>query len=106
MIRAMISESIRAIIAQTLCKTKDGSGRVAAARDHGRHPRDPATSSARQDRADVLGDPDGQTYGMQTLDQNCRPGEAQRHFLGRGGARATTRTISGLTQVTWTLRGS
>jgi len=30
MIRAMISESIRAIIAQTLCKTKDGSGRVAA----------------------------------------------------------------------------
>src|SRR3989338_2174356 len=30
MVRAMISESIRAIIAQTLCKTKDGSGRVAA----------------------------------------------------------------------------
>src|SRR5262252_4118086 len=30
MIRAMISESIRAIISQTLCKTKDGGGRVAA----------------------------------------------------------------------------
>ena len=30
MIRAMISESIRAIISQTLLKTKDGSGRVAA----------------------------------------------------------------------------
>ena len=30
MIRAMISESIRAIISQTLLKTKDGTGRVAA----------------------------------------------------------------------------
>ncbi|MCC6211457.1 MAG: type IV pilus twitching motility protein PilT [Burkholderiales bacterium] len=30
MIRAMISESIRAIISQTLLKTKDGAGRVAA----------------------------------------------------------------------------
>src|SRR5260370_38636309 len=30
MIRAMISESIRAVIAQTLCKTKDGGGRGAA----------------------------------------------------------------------------
>src|SRR5262252_2881521 len=30
MIRAMLSESIRAIISQTLCKTKDGGGRVAA----------------------------------------------------------------------------
>src|SRR5258706_969874 len=30
MIRAMLSEAIRAIISQTLCKTKDGTGRVAA----------------------------------------------------------------------------
>ena len=30
MVRAMLSESMVAIIAQTLCKTKDGSGRVAA----------------------------------------------------------------------------
>jgi twitching motility protein PilT len=30
MIRAMLSESLRAVISQTLCKTKDGSGRVAA----------------------------------------------------------------------------
>jgi len=30
MVRAMISESLRAVISQTLCKTKDGSGRVAA----------------------------------------------------------------------------
>src|SRR5882757_2932364 len=40
MIRAMISESIRAIIAQTLCKTKDGSGRVAGqGREQGQFPR-------------------------------------------------------------------
>ena len=30
MIRAMLSESLQAVISQTLCKTKDGSGRVAA----------------------------------------------------------------------------
>ena len=30
MIRAMLSESLRAVISQTLCKTKDGSGRAAA----------------------------------------------------------------------------
>ncbi len=30
MMRAMLSESLRAVISQTLCKTKDGTGRVAA----------------------------------------------------------------------------
>jgi twitching motility protein PilT len=30
MVRAMLSESLRAVISQTLCKTKDGKGRVAA----------------------------------------------------------------------------
>jgi twitching motility protein PilT len=30
MVRAMLSESLRAVISQTLLKTKDGSGRVAA----------------------------------------------------------------------------
>lgn len=30
MVRAMLSESIQAVIAQTLCKTKDGKGRIAA----------------------------------------------------------------------------
>ena len=30
MIRAMLSESLRAVISQTLCKTKDGTGRAAA----------------------------------------------------------------------------
>ena len=30
MVRAMLSESLVAVISQTLCKTKDGAGRVAA----------------------------------------------------------------------------
>ena len=30
MIRAMLSESLQAVISQTLCKTKDAQGRVAA----------------------------------------------------------------------------
>ena len=30
MIRSMLSESLQAVISQTLCKTKDGQGRVAA----------------------------------------------------------------------------
>ena len=30
MVRSMLSESLRAVISQTLCKTKDGQGRVAA----------------------------------------------------------------------------
>ena len=30
MVRAMLSESLQAVISQTLCKTKDGTGRVAA----------------------------------------------------------------------------
>jgi twitching motility protein PilT len=30
MVRAMLSESLQAVISQTLCKTKDGQGRVAA----------------------------------------------------------------------------
>jgi twitching motility protein PilT len=30
MVRAMLSESLRAVISQTLLKTKDGSGRAAA----------------------------------------------------------------------------
>ena len=30
MVRSMLSESLRAVISQTLCKTQDGEGRVAA----------------------------------------------------------------------------
>src|SRR5258708_5348677 len=84
MIRAMISESIRAIIAQTLCKTKDGwPGR--RARDHDRHARDPQSHPREQDRADVLGDPDRPDIrDADARPEPAGPGEAQRHFLGRG----------------------
>jgi twitching motility protein PilT len=70
MVRAMLSESLRAVISQTLCKTKDGSGRVAAhevmigtpaIRNLIREAKVAQMYSAIQT---------GQGYGMQTLDQN------------------------------------
>ena len=70
MIRAMLSESLRAVISQSLLKTKDGSGRVAAheimigtpaIRNLIREAKVAQMYSAIQT---------GQTVGMQTLDQN------------------------------------
>ncbi len=70
MIRAMLSESLRAVISQTLCKTKDGAGRVAAheimigtpaIRNLIREAKVAQMYSAIQT---------GQALGMQTLDQN------------------------------------
>ena len=70
MIRAMLSESLRSVISQTLCKTKDGSGRVAAheimigtpaIRNLIREAKVAQMYSAIQT---------GQAIGMQTLDQN------------------------------------
>ncbi len=70
MVRAMLSESLRAVISQTLCKTKDGSGRVAAheimigtpaIRNLIREAKVAQMYSAIQT---------GQNIGMQTLDQN------------------------------------
>ncbi|HEX4943354.1 MAG TPA: type IV pilus twitching motility protein PilT [Usitatibacteraceae bacterium] len=72
MIRAMLSESLRAVISQTLCKTKDGSGRVAAheimigtpaIRNLIREAKVAQMYSAIQT---------GQSIGMQTLDQNLQ----------------------------------
>jgi twitching motility protein PilT len=72
MIRAMISESLKAIISQTLLKTKDGSGRVAAheimigtpaIRNLIRESKIAQMYSAIQT---------GQQFGMQTLDQNLQ----------------------------------
>jgi twitching motility protein PilT len=69
MIRAMLSESLRAVISQTLCKTKDGQGRVAAheimigvpaIRNLIREAKVAQMYSAIQT---------GQKFGMQTLDQ-------------------------------------
>ncbi len=70
MIRAMLSESLRAVISQTLCKTKDGHGRVAAheimvgtpvIRNLIREAKVAQMYSAIQT---------GSSLGMQTLDQN------------------------------------
>ena len=70
MIRAMLSESLKAVISQTLLKTLDGSGRVAAheimvgtpaIRNLIREAKVAQMYSAIQT---------GQQYGMQTLDQN------------------------------------
>jgi len=70
MIRAMLSESLRAVISQTLCKTMDGAGRVAAheimvgtpaIRNLIREAKVAQMYSAIQT---------GQQFGMQTLDQN------------------------------------
>jgi twitching motility protein PilT len=72
MVRAMLSESLRAVISQTLCKTKDGAGRVAAhevmigtpaIRNLIREAKVAQMYSAIQT---------GQGYGMQTLDQNLQ----------------------------------
>jgi twitching motility protein PilT len=72
MVRAMLSESLRAVISQTLLKTKDGSGRIAsheimigtpAIRNLIRENKIAQMYSAIQT---------GQTFGMQTLDQNLQ----------------------------------
>src|SRR5438093_4659788 len=70
MVRAMLSESLQAVISQTLLKTKDGSGRVAA------HEIMIATPAIRNliREAKVAqmysAIQTGNSFGMQTLDQN------------------------------------
>ncbi len=58
MIRAMISDSLRAVISQTLLQDQGRHRPRRGARDHDRHARDPQPDPRKQDRADVLGDPD------------------------------------------------
>ena len=70
MIRAMLSESLRAVISQTLCKTKDGSGRVAA---HEIMIGTPAIRNLiRENKVAQMYSSiqTGNNIGMQTLDQN------------------------------------
>ncbi len=70
MVRAMLSESLRAVIAQTLLKTKDGSGRVAA---HEIMVGTPAIRNLiRESKIAQMYSAiqTGQNVGMQTLDQN------------------------------------
>ena len=70
MIRAMLSESLRSVISQTLCKTKDGTGRVAA---HEIMIGTPAIRNLiRENKVAQMYSAiqTGQALGMQTLDQN------------------------------------
>lgn len=70
MIRAMLSESLQAVISQTLCKTKDGQGRVAA---HEVMLGTPAIRNLiREGKVAQMYSSiqTGQGQGMQTLDQN------------------------------------
>jgi twitching motility protein PilT len=72
MIRAMLSESLRAVISQTLCKTKDGSGRVAA---HEIMIGTPAIRNLiRENKIAQMYSAiqTGRQIGMQTLDQNLQ----------------------------------
>ena len=87
MIRAMLSESLRAVISQTLCKTKDGQGRVAAheimigtpaIRNLIREAKVAQMYSAIQT---------GQSIGMQTLDQNLSD-LLKRNVIGKDEARS------------------
>ena len=70
MVRSMLSESLRAVISQTLLKTKDGNGRVAA---HEIMIGTPAIRNLiRENKVAQMYSAiqTGQNYGMQTLDQN------------------------------------
>ena len=87
MVRAMLSESLRAVISQTLLKTKDGSGRVAAheimlgtpaIRNLIREAKIAQMYSAIQT---------GQAMGMQTLDQNLTD-LVKRNIVSSGEARS------------------
>src|ERR1700749_311577 len=72
MIRAMLSESLRAVISQTLCKTKAGSGRVAA---HEIMIGTPAIRNLIREAkvAQMYSSiQTGGALGMQTLDQNLQ----------------------------------
>jgi twitching motility protein PilT len=72
MVRSMLSESLRAVISQTLLKTKDGSGRVAA---HEIMIGTPAIRNLiRENKVAQMYSAiqTGQQYGMQTLDQTLQ----------------------------------
>ena len=70
MVRAMLSESLVAVISQSLCKLKDGTGRIAA---HEIMIGNPAIRNLiRENKVAQMYSAiqTGQNVGMQTLDQN------------------------------------
>jgi twitching motility protein PilT len=91
MVRAMLSESLQAVISQTLLKTKDGSGRVAAheimlgtpaIRNLIREAKIAQMYSAIQT---------GSNIGMQTLDQNLTD-LVRRNVISAAAARGAAKT--------------
>jgi twitching motility protein PilT len=91
MVRAMLSESLQAVISQTLLKTKDGSGRVAAheimigtpaIRNLIREAKIAQMYSAIQT---------GSSVGMQTLDQNLTD-LVRRNVISGAAARSAAKT--------------
>ncbi|TVO59389.1 type IV pilus twitching motility protein PilT [Denitromonas halophila] len=86
MVRAMLSESLRAVIAQTLLKTKDGKGRVAA---HEIMIGTPAIRNLiRENKIAQMYSAiqTGQNVGMQTLDQ-CLADLVRRNLVSTAEAR-------------------
>src|SRR2546426_6779305 len=91
MVRAMMSESLQAVISQTLLKTKDGAGRVAA---HEIMIGTPAIrnlireSKIAQMYSSIQ---TGSNVGMQTLDQNLTD-LVRRNVISVGTARSAAKT--------------
>ena len=86
MVRSMLSESLRAVISQTLLKTKDGSGRIAA---HEIMIGTPAIRNLiRENKIAQMYSSiqTGQSVGMQTLDQNLTD-LVRRNIVAVGEAR-------------------
>ena len=86
MVRSMLSESLRAVISQTLLKTKDGSGRVAA---HEIMIGTPAIRNLiRENKVAQMYSSiqTGQSHGMQTLDQ-CLTDLVRRNIIAASEAR-------------------
>ena len=87
MVRSMLSESLRAVISQTLLKTKDGSGRMAA---HEIMIGTPAIRNLiRENKVAQMYSSiqTGGTLGMQTLDQNLLD-LVRRNLVSAAEARA------------------
>jgi twitching motility protein PilT len=87
MVRAMMSESLQAVISQTLCKTKDGTGRVAA---HEILLGTPAVRNLiRENKIAQMYSTiqTSQSIGMQTLDQNLAE-LVRRNVISMAEARA------------------
>jgi twitching motility protein PilT len=91
MVRAMLSESLQAVISQTLLKTKDGSGRVAA---HEIMLGTPAIRNLIREAkiAQMYSSiQTGSNMGMQTLDQNLTD-LVRRNVISAATARAAAKT--------------